>query len=58
MSISREDLRFWDRRTLERRVRKNLVTKKEIEKTVKGLPDVTDKIAPMEEDAPAEESVA
>ena len=43
MTISREDPRFWDTRTLERRVRKGQITRKDIDKHVKGLPDVADK---------------
>jgi hypothetical protein len=43
MTISREDPRFWDTRTLERRMRKGQLTKKDIEKHVKSLPDVADK---------------
>ena len=54
MTISREDPRFWDRRTLDRRVRRGLASHKDIEKFVKSLPDVADKAAPPEED-PAQE---
>jgi hypothetical protein len=43
MTISREDPRFWDTRTLERRVRKGQLSKKDIEKHLKSLPDVADK---------------
>jgi hypothetical protein len=50
MTISnREDPRFWDVRTLDRRVRKGLVTRKDIDKHLKALPDVTEKVAPAEE---------
>jgi hypothetical protein len=51
MTVSREEERFWDIRTLDRRVRKGLTTRKDIEKHLKGLPDVVDKIAPPEADA-------
>ena len=43
MTISREDPRFWDTRTLERRVRKGQLSQKDIEKHLKSLPDVADK---------------
>jgi hypothetical protein len=43
MTISREDPHFWDVRTLERRVRKGHLNKKDIEKHLKSLPDVADK---------------
>ncbi len=47
MSITREDSRFWDVRTLDRRVRKGHVNRKDIEKHLKSLPDVADKAAPL-----------
>lgn len=43
MTINREDQRFWDTRTLERRVRKGLLTRKDIDKHLRGLPDSADK---------------
>jgi hypothetical protein len=55
MTISREDPRFWDIRTIGRRVRRGLVTPKEIEKLQKGLPDVTDKAAPAEDSEDGDE---
>ena len=50
MTISRDDIRFWDTRTLERRMRKGQVGKKDLEKYVKSLPDVADKAAPIDSD--------
>jgi hypothetical protein len=50
MTISREDLRFWDTRTLERRLRKGQVAKKDFEKYLKSLPDAADKAAPSASD--------
>jgi hypothetical protein len=50
MTISREDPRFWDVRTLERRLRRGQVTKKDYEKHLKSLPDIADKAAPVEAD--------
>jgi hypothetical protein len=43
MSISREDPRFWDVRTLERRVRKGLIGRKDVEKHLKSLDDVAER---------------
>ena len=40
--------RLFDSRTIERNIRKGLITRKDYEKHLKGLPDVTDKIAPPE----------
>ena len=50
--MSREDEakndRLFDSRTVERNIRKGLITRKDYEKYLKGLNDVTDKIAPPE----------
>jgi hypothetical protein len=50
--MSREDEgkneRLFDSRTIERNIRKGLITRKDYDKHLKGLPDVTDKIAPPE----------
>jgi hypothetical protein len=48
MTITRDDPRFWDVRTLERRVRKGQISKKDFEKYLKTLPDVDDKKAPIQ----------
>lgn len=48
MTITRDDPRFWDVRTLERRLRKGQITKKDYEKHLKSIPDVADKQAPIE----------
>ena len=50
MTISRDDLRYWDVRTLERRLRTGQVTKKDYEKHLKALPDSVDCAAPIERD--------
>jgi hypothetical protein len=55
MTISREDPHFWDVRTLERRVRKGHLNKKDIEKHLKSLPDVADKGQAPDLEAAAEE---
>jgi hypothetical protein len=56
MTLSREDPRFWDVRTLERRVRKGLINKKDIEKHVKSLDDSKARVAPPEEDESDEDA--
>jgi predicted RNA-binding protein associated with RNAse of E/G family len=48
MTITRDDPRFWDVRTLERRLRKGQITKKDYEKHLKSLDDVAAKQAPIE----------
>ncbi|MCU1276965.1 MAG: hypothetical protein JWM53_511 [bacterium] len=50
MTITRDDPRFWDVRTLERRLRVVQITKKDYEKHLKSIPDVADKQAPIELD--------
>ena len=50
MTISREDPRFWDSRTIERRIRKGLVSRADLAKHLKSLDDSKDRIAPVEED--------
>jgi hypothetical protein len=42
---------LYDVRTLERKLRKGLINKKEYEKYLKALPDKSDNIAPTEVDA-------
>ena len=48
MTITREDLRFWDVRTAERRIRRGELSQRELEKHVKALPDVAEKAAPAD----------
>jgi hypothetical protein len=52
--MSRDDevknVRLFDIRAIERNIRKGLITRKDYDKHLKSLPDVTDKIAPR--DAP------
>ncbi len=50
MTIKQDDPRFWDVRTLERRLRKGQITKKDYEKHLKSLDDVATKQAPIEID--------
>jgi hypothetical protein len=51
MTISREDPRFWDVRTIERRIRQGMLSRKDYEKHLKSLPDVADKAQPFDLDA-------
>jgi hypothetical protein len=58
MTITREDPRFWDVRTIERRIRRGQVGRKDYDKHLKGLADVADKAAPIELSAEDEDSAA
>jgi hypothetical protein len=53
MSSTRESeakaSRLFDVRTIERSIKKGLVTRKDYEKHLKTLPDATEKVAPPEE---------
>lgn len=51
MTITRDDPRFWDVRTLNRRLRRGQLSKKDYEKFLKTLPDVAEKVAPADPDA-------
>jgi predicted RNA-binding protein associated with RNAse of E/G family len=55
MTITRDDPRFWDVRTLERRLRKGQITKKDYEKHLKSLDDVAAKQAPADLDSDDDE---
>jgi hypothetical protein len=44
-----KNLRLYDRRVLERNIKKGLVTRKDHEKFLKSLPDVADKVASPDE---------
>jgi len=48
MTITREDPRFWDVRTIERRMRKGQLTRKDYDKHVKSVPDSAEKAAPVD----------
>lgn len=50
MTTTRDDPRFWDVRTLERRFRRGHLSRTEYEKQLKSLPDVADKCAPRDTD--------
>ncbi len=57
MTITRDDPRFWDVRTLERRLRRGQLSKKDYEKFLKSLPDVSDKVAPADLDGDDEDDL-
>ena len=46
-----KDVRLFDLRTVERNIKRGLTTRKEYERYLKSLPDVTEKVAPAEEPA-------
>ena len=48
MNITKEDPRFWDVRTIDRRVRRGLLNRKDYDKYLKSLPDVADKAQPID----------
>jgi hypothetical protein len=43
------DLRLFDLRTVERNMKRGLVSRKDYERFLKSLPDAAEKIAPTEE---------
>ena len=49
MTVTKDDPQFWDTRTLERRIRKGQVNRKDFDKHLKTLNDVADKVAPPED---------
>lgn len=53
---SQDESRLYDVRTLERNVRKGLINKKDLEKHLKGLPDVTDKATACNPESQAREA--
>jgi hypothetical protein len=50
MSNSRDDAQQWDVRTIERRIREGLVSRKDLEKHLSSLPDVANKAAEPDDD--------
>ena len=57
MTITRDDPRFWDVRTLERRLRRGQINKKDYEKYLKSVPDAAEKKAPIDLDEDDEDDV-
>jgi hypothetical protein len=50
MDNPKDHAKIWDRRTLERNVRKGVMTRKDVEKYLKSLPDAAEKVAEVEID--------
>jgi hypothetical protein len=44
-----KNLRLYDKRIVERNIKKGLITRKDQEKFLKALPDAADKVIPPEE---------
>jgi hypothetical protein len=44
---TRDESKLYDVRTLERRLRRGIISKKDYEKYLKSLPDASDKMAPV-----------
>ena len=55
MSKETPDPRLYDVRNIERNLKRGLLTRKDYEKYLKGLPDSKDKAAVMEEPRPSSE---
>lgn len=47
--MNRDESRLYDVRTLERRLRKGILSKKDFDKYLKSLPDAAGKVAPVED---------
>ncbi|MBN2576467.1 MAG: hypothetical protein JXP73_18030 [Deltaproteobacteria bacterium] len=47
-----KDARLFDVRTVERNIKRGLITRKEYERFLKSLPDATDRVAPDESAPP------
>jgi hypothetical protein len=47
------DVRLFDLRTVERNIKRGLITRKEYERHLKSLPDASDNVAPPEADVPS-----
>ena len=53
-----KDPRLFDTRTIERNIKRGLITRKEYERFLKSLPDMAEKVAPTEQQQPAEPAPA
>lgn len=51
-----KDVRLFDLRTVERNIKRGLITRKEYERFLKSLPDATENVAPAETEPVAEET--
>jgi hypothetical protein len=48
-----KDVRLFDLRTIERNIKRGLITRKEYERHLKSLPDASDNVTPPEADVPS-----
>ena len=48
-----KDVRLFDLRTVERNIKRGLITRKEYERHLKSLPDASDNVTPPEADVPS-----
>jgi len=48
-----KDVRLFDLRTIERNIKRGLITRKEYERHLKSLPDASGNVAPPDADAPS-----
>jgi hypothetical protein len=49
-----KDVRLFDTRTVERNIKRGVITRKDYEKHLKSLSDASDKVVPTDPAAPAE----
>jgi hypothetical protein len=47
-----KDIRLFDLRTVERNIKRGLITRKEYERFLKSLADASDKVIPAESETP------
>lgn len=48
-----KDVRLFDIRTVERNIKRGIITRKDYERHLKSLADATDKVAPSQTEEPA-----
>ena len=53
-----KDVRLFDTRTVERNIKRGLITRKEYERFLKSLADAVEKVAPAESETPSAEAPA
>jgi hypothetical protein len=51
-----KDVRLFDLRTVERNIKRGLITRKEYERFLKSLPDAAENVAPAETEPAVEEA--
>ena len=47
-----KDVRWFDLRTVERNIKRGIITRKDYERFLKSLADASDKVIPVEAEAP------